>query len=113
MKKKSDAYLKIVEWSEEDQCYVGSAPPLIGPCCHGDNEARVYRQLCGIVDEWIEIHERDGKVLPVPVIPPDKAFSGRFVLRVDPRLHKALVIRSVKEGKSLNAYVTEKLVDAV
>lgn len=24
--KKSDRYLKIVEWSEEDQCYVGTCP---------------------------------------------------------------------------------------
>ena len=51
MKKKSDAYLKIVEWSEEDNCYVGSAPALIGPCCHGDDEVKVYRRLCLIVDE--------------------------------------------------------------
>jgi predicted HicB family RNase H-like nuclease len=24
-------------------------------CCHGDNEEKVYRKLCQIVDEWIEI----------------------------------------------------------
>jgi hypothetical protein len=30
--------LKIVEWSEEDQCYVSSVPGWIGACCHGDNE---------------------------------------------------------------------------
>ena len=27
--KKSDRYLKIVEWSEEDQCYVGTCPGLM------------------------------------------------------------------------------------
>jgi len=27
--KKSDHYLKIVEWSEKDQCYVGTCPNLI------------------------------------------------------------------------------------
>jgi hypothetical protein len=27
--KASAKYAKIVEWSEEDQCYVGSAPGLI------------------------------------------------------------------------------------
>ena len=111
MNKKSDAYLKLVEWSAEEQCYVGSAPPLIGPCCHGDDEAKVYRQLCEIVDEWIAIHEEDGKVLPESMVPPSKKFSGRFVLRVDPQLHKALAVRSVREGKSLNAYVAEKLAE--
>lgn len=109
MKKKSDAYLKIVEWSEDDQCYVGSAPPLIGACCHGSDEAKVYRELCQIVDEWIETYEEEGLVLPESQLPPDKDFSGRFVLRIDPALHKALAIRSMRAGKSLNAYVSEKL----
>lgn len=51
--KDSANYLKIVEWSEEDQCFVGQCPGVIGPCCHGDNEADVYRDLCKIVEEWL------------------------------------------------------------
>lgn len=111
MMKKSDAYLKIVEWSEPEQCYIGSAPPLIGPCCHGDDEAKVYRELCRIVDEWIAIYEADARLLPEPLIPPGKEFSGRFVLRIDPSLHKSLAIQSMRVGKSLNAYVAEKLLE--
>ena len=42
--KKKDYYLKIVEWSDEDQCYVGSIPGWIGKCCHGDNEEEVYHE---------------------------------------------------------------------
>ena len=57
-------YAKIVEWSDEDQCFVGQCPGLIGPCCHGDNEAEVYAQLCAIVEEWIDTMKRDGKPLP-------------------------------------------------
>jgi hypothetical protein len=37
-------YMKIVEWSDEDGCFMGSAPPLIGQCCHGKDEAKVYAQ---------------------------------------------------------------------
>jgi predicted RNase H-like HicB family nuclease len=107
--KKSDTYLKLVEWSEDEQCYVGSAPPLIGPCCHGEDEAKVYRELCRIVDEWIAIHEADGSPLPEPLISPNKEFSGRFLVRIDPSLHKSLAIQSMREGKSLNAFVAEKL----
>ena len=107
--KKSAAYLKIVEWSEADGCFVGSSPPLIGPCCHGSNEAEVYRQLCDIVDEWISIHEQEGRPLPAPQLPPDRKFSGRFMLRINPQLHKALAIRSLQSGKSLNSYLSEKL----
>jgi predicted RNase H-like HicB family nuclease len=62
----SARYLKIVEWSEEDQCFVGQCPGVIGPCCHGEDEAEVYAEPCGIVEEWIETLKRDGKPLPPP-----------------------------------------------
>ncbi|MEX0642605.1 MAG: hypothetical protein WD468_07880 [Pirellulales bacterium] len=61
-------YVKIVEWSDEDQCFVGQCPGIVGPCCHGDNEAEVYTELCEIVDEWIEIFKQDGKPLPPPTV---------------------------------------------
>jgi predicted RNase H-like HicB family nuclease len=60
----SARYIKIVEWSDEDQCFVGQCPGVVGPCCHGDNKAEVYLELCRIVDEWIETLERDEKPLP-------------------------------------------------
>ncbi len=64
--KASDQYLKIVEWSEEDQCYVGSAPGLIFGGCHGSDEKKVFDELCRIVDEAIELYRKDGKPLPRP-----------------------------------------------
>jgi|TARA_B100000029_G_C17243224_1_gene839864 predicted HicB family RNase H-like nuclease len=104
--KKRDKYLKIVEWSEEDQCYVGSVPGWLGPCCHGDDEGKVYKELCQIVDEWIEIYGKDGQQLPYPT---QKEYSGKFVLRTGKELHKALAVRAVSEGDSLNKYVVKKL----
>jgi predicted RNase H-like HicB family nuclease len=62
----SARYIKIVEWSDEDQCFVGQCPGVVGPCCHGDNEAEVYTELCEIVDECLEILKQDGKPLPPP-----------------------------------------------
>jgi predicted HicB family RNase H-like nuclease len=100
--KKKDHYLKIVEWSEEDQCYVGSIPGWIGKCCHGDNEEDVYRQLCQILDEWIEIYENDN--IPLPASISGKKFSGKFQLRVDSDLHKALAIRAMQANESLNSF---------
>ena len=64
----SARYVKIVEWSDEDQCFVGRCPGIIGPCCHGTDEAQVYAELCQIVDEWIEIFKNDGKPLPPPTV---------------------------------------------
>lgn len=56
-------YAKIVEWSEEDQCYVGSAPRLICGGCHGTDEKAVFDELCHIVDEAIALNLKDGKPL--------------------------------------------------
>jgi predicted RNase H-like HicB family nuclease len=62
--KESDRYVKIVEWSDEDQVYVGSAPGLIYGGCHGTDERAVFDELCRIVDEAIELYREDGKALP-------------------------------------------------
>ncbi|MDY6973435.1 MAG: toxin-antitoxin system HicB family antitoxin [Thermodesulfobacteriota bacterium] len=100
--KKKDHYLKIVEWSDEDQCYVGSIPGWIGKCCHGDNEEKVYRQLCQILEEWIEIYEQDD--MPLPPSVSGKKYSGKFQLRVDSDLHKALSIKAMQANQSLNSF---------
>ena len=44
--KGSARYAKIVEWSDEDECYVGSAPGLVLGGCHGANEKEVFEELC-------------------------------------------------------------------
>ena len=62
--KDSAKYVKIVEWSDEDQCYVGSSPGLIFGGCHGDNEREVFRELCRIVEEVVELFRKDGNPLP-------------------------------------------------
>ena len=108
--KGSARYLKIVEWSEEDQCFVGSAPGIIGQCCHGGDEAAVYAQLCQIVGEWVEIYQQDGK--PLPAATAGKTYSGKFVLRADPELHKRLAIAAMQQGQSLNKFCLEKLQQA-
>ena len=103
-------YLKIVEWSDADGCFVGSAPPLIGQCCHGKDETKVYAELFRIVEEWIEILASDGQKLPEPLAA--KKFSGKFVLRVEPALHRRLAAKALAAGESLNSYCVKTLVKA-
>jgi predicted RNase H-like HicB family nuclease len=62
--KDSARYAKIVEWSEEDRCYVGSAPGLIYGGCHGDDESAVFQELCTIVEEAVALYKSEGKPLP-------------------------------------------------
>jgi predicted RNase H-like HicB family nuclease len=62
--KDSARYAKIVEWSEEDNCYVGSCPGLIYGGCHGDDEKKVFEELCVIVEEAVALYKLDNKPLP-------------------------------------------------
>ncbi|MFZ1102425.1 MAG: type II toxin-antitoxin system HicB family antitoxin [Hyphomicrobiaceae bacterium] len=64
--KDSARYVKVVEWSGEDGCYVGSAPGLTLGGCHGDDERQVFDELCQIVEEVIDLYRQDGKPLPPP-----------------------------------------------
>lgn len=44
---------------------------------------------------------------------PDKPFSGKFMLRTSPDLHRELYVAAKRAGKSLNAWVAEQLERAV
>jgi predicted RNase H-like HicB family nuclease len=74
--KDSARYAKIVEWSDEDECYVGSAPGLILGGCHGSDERTVFAELCQIVEEAIELYRAEGKALPPPTSGQD--FANRM-----------------------------------
>lgn len=95
--------MKVVEWSDEDGCFIGSAPPLIGQCCHGASEEDVLRQLSVIVEEWIEELRGAGKTLPEASA--GKEYSGKFLVRVSPEIHRAATIRAMQSRQSLNAFI--------
>lgn len=105
--KLADQYLKIVKWSEEDQCYVGYCPGLMLGGVHGDDEVSVYQALCEVVDEWLQIHNEEN--LPLPPFTADKNYTGKFVLRIPPELHERLTIQAMIEGDSLNNYCKKVL----
>lgn len=50
---------------------------------------------------------------PIPEAPGQKQYSGRFNVRIDKRVHKALAVEAVQFGISLNALVAQKLAAAV
>ncbi len=62
--KDSARYIKVVEWSEEDQCYIGSSPGLFFAGCHGMDEQAVFKELCQIVEETISEILASGQPLP-------------------------------------------------
>jgi predicted HicB family RNase H-like nuclease len=107
IKEQAARYAKFVEWSDEDQCFIGRCPGLFASGVHGSDEARVYKDLCETVEEWIELLHKDGEPLPEPLA--GKAFSGRFVLRVEPALHRRLAAKALAAGESLNSYCARTL----
>lgn len=109
--KKSSRYLKLVEWSDEDQCYIGRIPSLTSGGIHGKNEKKVYAELCDLADELIKLYKKKGDPLPPPTA--GKNYSGKFNLRVGEELHEQLAIESMKVSESLNTYCVKALKDSV
>lgn len=110
--KPSARYVKIVEWSEEDQCFIGSCPGLVYGGCHGDNELAVFEQLCTVVDEVIELYRQDGK--PLPRQPADgtrqqdvgraAGWRSRRRIRAELRCHHASRQRTFAQRSNNPAY---------
>lgn len=67
--KTSDQYHKWVEWSEEDQTYLGKCPDLITGI-HGDDPVQLYCELCNVVEVVIQQLDSSGKPLPKSRIHP-------------------------------------------
>ena len=54
----------------------------------------------GSVDEYLRVCKEMGRE-------PDKPFSGKILLRVNPELHRAAFATASAEGKSLNSWLAE------
>jgi len=110
IKEQAARYTKFVEWSDEDHCFIGRCPEIMMGGVHGGDEAKVYAELCQAVEEMIELIHADGRELPEPLAA--KKFSGKFVLRVEPALHRRLAAKALAVGESLNSYCAKTLVKA-
>lgn len=103
-------YPRLIEWSDEDKTYIGSAPPLVGQSCHGDSSAEVAAQLEEIILDLCE-DILDGKI--EQPAPPQKDYSGKFIVRVDPKLHKMAAIRALVQKQSLNEFVEAAISESI
>jgi predicted HicB family RNase H-like nuclease len=110
IKEQAARYAKFVEWSDEDKCFIGRCPEIMAGGVHGSDEARVYAELCQAIEEWIELLHKDGVSLSDPLSA--KSFSGKFVLRIEPAIHRRLAAKALAAGESLNSYCVKTLVKA-
>ena len=72
----------------------------------GETVAEARRAFEDSVDDYLEFCAARGEA-------PEKPFSGRFVVRLDPAVHRALAIEAEARGISLNALVEQTLTTAV
>ena len=111
VKEQAARFTKFVEWSDEDHVFIGRCPELFSGGVHGTDEAKVYTELCEVVEDWIEMLDKGGEEVPGPLAS-QKEFSGKFVLRVDPALHRRLAAKAIGAGESLNSYCVKALAKA-
>jgi len=103
----NDHYTYRVTWSEEDNEYVGLCsefPSLSWLASDQDSALHGIRQMvAGVVADMQANHED----VPEPLA--TKKFSGRFMVRVPPELHRQLAIEAAESGVSLNRLASDKL----
>lgn len=96
-----------IQWSEKDQAYVAQVPELPGCATHGKTYAEAARHTEDAIETWIEGARESGYPVPEPLS--YRRFSGKFVTRIDPNLHRDLAMRAKESGKTLNGLVQEMI----
>ena len=97
-------YSVLIERRDEDDCFIGSAWPLVGQCCHGETRAEVAGKLEALSEDLLDDPDWLKNVPEVAA----RTYSGRITLRVSPEEHKLLAARSALRGMTLNSYLKEK-----
>lgn len=107
MAKTIDRYTYRVTWSEEDDEYVGLCAEFPSLSWL---EATPEAALSGIrvlVNKVVADLKRNQEAVPEPIS--TRPFSGKFMVRVPPEVHRLLAIQAAESGISLNRLVSSKL----
>ena len=105
----NDKYTYRVTWSEEDGEYVGLCaefPSLSWLAKYPETALKGIRQL---VAEVLRDMSREGEASPEPISL--RRYSGKFMVRIPPHVHRKLAIQAAEAGVSLNRLASSKLVD--
>jgi predicted HicB family RNase H-like nuclease len=72
----------------------------------GESVGELTKAFHDSVDDYLSFCKERGEA-------PDKPFSGQFVTRIPPELHRQVNVAAAVSGKSLNGWVAEQLQMAV
>jgi predicted HicB family RNase H-like nuclease len=96
-------YLGKVEFDDESNIFHGEVINLRDVVTfQGETVGKLRKAFHESVDDYLEFCAARGEEA-------EKPYSGKFVVRVEPELHKTLAIRARKDGKSLNSLVNDAL----
>jgi len=100
---KYKGYTGIVEFDEESQVLCGRVIGLRDVITfEGDSGPEVTQAFHDSVDDYLAFCAERGES-------PEKPYSGQFVLRLDPRLHRELANAAQEKDTSLNALIESVL----
>ena len=102
-----DHYTYRVTWSAEDQEHVGLCAEFPSLSCLAASHAEALAGIRALVRDVLEDMGTSGEQVPAPFA--DRKYSGRFVVRVPPEVHRSLAIAAAEEGVSLNRLVNARL----
>jgi len=104
---KNDRYTYRVTWSEDDNEYVGLCAefPSLSWLTHSPETALTgIRELVANV---VKDMAAGGEAIPEPLA--CRPYSGKFIVRLPPEVHRKLAIQAAESGVSLNRIVSSKL----
>ncbi len=110
MAQKTDKYNKYtyrVTWSEDDAEYVGLCAEFPSLSWLAQTPDAALKGVCKLVSEVVADMMRNGEAVPEPIA--TKHFSGKFMIRVPPEVHRDLALQAAEAGVSLNRLASAKL----
>ena len=107
MAKEVDRYTYRVTWSEDDSEYVGLCAELPSLSWLEQTPERALIGIRQLVKETITDLRRAKEPVPEPIS--TRPYSGKFMVRVPPEVHRMLAIKAAESGVSINRLVSSKL----
>lgn len=104
---KNDHYTYRVTWSEEDNEYVGLCAEFQSLSWLASDPEAALKGIRQVVSDVLAELQESGETVPEPLA--SKKFSGHFMVRVPPELHRQLALEAAEAGVSLNRLASDKL----
>jgi predicted HicB family RNase H-like nuclease len=107
MAQKNDKYTYRVTWSEEDNEHVGLCAEFPGLSWLADSPEKALKGIRKLVADVLLDMVNNSESIPEPIA--TKNFSGKFMVRIPPDIHRKLAIQAAESGVSLNRIASSKL----